>query len=131
MASTHRPLSPHLQIWRWGLHMGLSISHRVTGSGNAVGALILVWGFCALATGPEAFAFFMDVMTSLLGRIVLFGVTLSVMLHLCTGVRHLIMDSGRGLDIETNRKLGYAAIIVAIVLTLGLWGGTYWFAGAL
>ncbi|GER04455.1 succinate dehydrogenase, cytochrome b556 subunit [Iodidimonas nitroreducens] len=131
MASTERPLSPHLQIWRWGLHMGLSIAHRTTGIGNAVGALLLVWGFYALASGPEAFAGFHDFLTSLLGRLVLFGVTFSVMLHLCTGVRHLIMDTGRGLEIASNRRIGILAILAAIALTLGLWAGAYGFAGAL
>ncbi len=129
MASTRRPLSPHLQIWRWGLHMALSIAHRTAGIGSGLGALIIVWGLVALAAGPDSFATFKAVMTSLVGRIVLFGITFSMMMHMCTGVRHLVMDTGRALAIKTNRQTGIAAIIAAIVLTLGLWVAAYWFAG--
>ncbi len=129
MASTRRPLSPHLQIWRWGLHMALSIAHRTTGVGSSLGALIIVWGLVAIAAGPDSFSTFKMVTTSLLGRIVLFGITLSMMLHMCTGVRHLVMDTGRALDIKTNRQTGILAIVAAIVLTLGLWVAAYWFAG--
>lgn len=129
MASIDRPLSPHLQIWRWGLNMALSIAHRATGVGSGLGAIIIVWGFASLAAGPESFAFFRDIMTSLSGRIVLFGVTFSVMMHMCTGVRHLVMDTGRALDIKTNKQTGILAIIAAIVLTLGLWVAAYRFAG--
>ncbi|MFN6934699.1 MAG: succinate dehydrogenase, cytochrome b556 subunit, partial [Tsuneonella sp.] len=45
----NRPLSPHLQIWKWGPHMAVSILHRVTGDGMAlVGLGVLVWWLAAL-----------------------------------------------------------------------------------
>ena len=40
----NRPLSPHLQIWRWGPGMASSILHRVTGVGATVGIGVLLWG---------------------------------------------------------------------------------------
>lgn len=129
MAETQRPLSPHLQIWRWRLHMALSISHRATGMINAVGALVVVWGLTALASGPEYFDFFLDLALSIPGRLVLFGLTFSAMLHLCTGIRHLIMDTGRMFDLEANRKLGMAAVVAAIGLTLLVWAAAYLVAG--
>lgn len=130
MAASDRPISPHLQIWKWGLHMALSISHRTTGIGNALGALILVWGLYSVAAGPDSHGRFMDIMLSLPGRLVLFGVTLSLMLHLSTGIRHLIMDSGRALGMEANRRLGLAVLLLALLLTLGSWVAAYWYAGA-
>lgn len=129
MAELDRPLSPHLQIWRWRLHMMLSIAHRATGMINVLGALIVVWGLLSLAVGPGYFDLFLGVMTSIPGRIVLFGVTFSVMLHLCTGVRHLLMDTGRLFDLEANRRAGLIAIAAAVVLTLAIWGAAYWVAG--
>lgn len=130
MAETDRPLSPHLQVWRWRLHMALSIAHRTTGMINAVGALIVVWGFVSLAVGPSYFDLFLGVMTSIGGKIVLLGITFSVMLHLCTGIRHLIMDTGRLFDLEANRRAGLIAISVAIVLTYVVWDTAYRIAGA-
>ena len=45
MAEASRPLSPHLQVYRWYLTMALSIAHRVTGAGLAVGLQPLVSGY--------------------------------------------------------------------------------------
>lgn len=55
MAQTGRPLSPHLQVYKWQVQMVSSILHRVTGILNAVGSLIIVWGLASIAAGPEAF----------------------------------------------------------------------------
>ncbi|MGF1609198.1 MAG: succinate dehydrogenase, cytochrome b556 subunit, partial [Kiloniellales bacterium] len=43
MSSGNRPLSPHLQVYRLQWTMLLSISHRITGVGLAVGTLLLVY----------------------------------------------------------------------------------------
>jgi len=130
MAEIERPLSPHLQIWRWRLHMMLSISHRATGMINAVGALVVVWGLVSLAVGPAYFNLFLDLLLSIPGRIVLFGLTFSALLHLCTGIRHLLMDTGRLFDLEANRRAGQIAVGAAVILTLAVWAAAYWVAGA-
>lgn len=131
MADVQRPLSPHLQIWRWRLHMMLSIAHRFTGIGNGVGLLLVTWGLVAAATGPDAFYVFTDFLGSILGQILLFGFTLSLMLHLCTGIRHLVMDTGRCLEIKPNRRAGQFAVVMAFVLTAALWAGGYYVTGAI
>lgn len=129
MADVERPLSPHLGIWRWSLAMALSIAHRATGIANALTALLIVWGLVAAASGPEYFDFFIGCVTSALGRLVLFGLTFALMLHLCTGVRHLVMDTGRALEPATNRRLGMAMVLLAVVLTLAVWIAAYHVAG--
>lgn len=126
-----RPTSPHIGIWRWGLAMALSISHRATGMVNALAALIVVAGLVAIASGPEHFGRFRDLLLTVPGRLVLFGITFSLMLHLCTGVRHLLMDTGRLLDLPGNARSGQLAIVAAVALTLGLWLAGYHFAGLL
>lgn len=120
-----RPLSPHLGIWRWRLHMLISISHRATGTASLAGAVVIVWGLVALASGPDYFNTFMACASSMLGRLVLFGLTLAFMLHLCTGVRHLIMDTGAGLSLAANRQLNMAVPVAAVVLTLAAWFAAY------
>ncbi len=129
MAEVERPLSPHLGIWRWGLSMALSIAHRASGIANALTMLIIVWGLVAVAGGPDYFRLFRGYMTSALGRLVLFGLTFTLMLHLCTGVRHLIMDTGRALEPQVNRRLGRLVVIAAVVLTFGFWVAAYHMAG--
>jgi len=131
MAAHPRPLSPHLQIWRWGLHMALSIAHRTTGIANAAAALALVWWLYAIAAGPEAYERFAGIAGSIPGRLVLFGLTLSLMLHLCTGVRHLVMDTGRAMEPAGNKRAGVIAILAALALTVIVWLVGYDAAGLL
>jgi len=116
-----RPLSPHLQVWRWHITMWTSILHRVTGSALYGGALILaIWAIC-LAAGPEAYATFKACLGSPLGKLVLFGLTLAVFYHLANGVRHLVWDAGKGLDVKTADATAVAAFAFAIVSTLVTW----------
>lgn len=124
-----RPLSPHLSIWRWRLHMMLSISHRATGMVNAAAALCLAWWMAALASGPDYYTSFLSWAESWFGRLVLFGFTLSFMLHMCTGIRHLIMDTGQALEIRQNHQLGVGVLVSAVVATVLVWVIGYWVAG--
>jgi len=120
-ASRPKPLSPHLQIFRWPLSMALSIGHRVTGAGLAAGLLLLTWWLVALATGPEAFAVVDAVVDSWLGGLVLFGFTVAAFLHLGNGIRHLVWDFGYGFDLETTKRSGQAVIGFTVVATALTW----------
>ena len=117
-----RPLSPHLQIWRWGPHMLVSILHRVTGDGMAlVGLGVLVWWLGALASGPAAYAAFQNSMGSIPGMIVLVGLSWAFFTHMMSGLRHFVLDIGAGYELDTNRMWSIASPIIAIVLTAGFW----------
>lgn len=121
-------MSPHLQVWKWGPHMTVSILHRVTGSGMAtVGAALLVWFLAALASGPAAYATFVDVFTlssgklNILGWIVGVGLTLSFFQHMASGVRHLIMDTGAAFELKTNKTLAVLTFVVSVTMTILFW----------
>ncbi len=117
-----RPLSPHLQVWRWGPHMLVSILHRATGDGMAlVGLGVLVWWLGALASGPEAYASFQGVMGSIPGMIVLVGLSWAFFTHMMSGLRHFVLDIGAGYELDTNRMWSIAAPVIAIVLTAAFW----------
>jgi succinate dehydrogenase / fumarate reductase cytochrome b subunit len=121
MARSERPVSPHLQIYRWYLTMALSIGHRVTGVGLALGLLLLTWWLLALASGPEAFATVQAAMHSWFGVLVLFIYTFVVFYHLGNGVRHLVWDAGYGFDIEVAARSGIAVLAFAGVGTVLFW----------
>ncbi len=129
MSARNRPLSPHLQIYRWELHMAMSIFHRASGAAMGVGLLLVTWGFVALATGAEAFEEFTACMASPLGRIALFGFTLALVYHALNGVRHLNWDTGRGLSKEASKLSGQIVIVLAIALTAALFYFGYQSAG--
>ncbi len=121
MARADRPLSPHLQIYRWYFTMALSIAHRVTGIGLALGLLLFTWWLLALASGPEAFASVQAVVDLWFGALVLFIYTLVLFYHMGNGIRHLVWDFGYGFDVEVARLSGVAVLVFAGAMTLLVW----------
>jgi succinate dehydrogenase / fumarate reductase cytochrome b subunit len=116
-----RPLSPHLQVWRWHVTMLGSILHRATGVALYVGAAVVTaWLACA-AAGPAAYAGFAQFGSSIIGLIVWIGLTLSAAYHLASGVRHLIWDTGAGLTRKTASAMATLSIWFGVVVTVGFW----------
>jgi len=117
-----RPLSPHLSIWKWKVHMLVSILHRATGQAMALGAVVLfLWWLIAAATGPEAYALFMAVATSWLGLFVGIGLTWVFFQHMMTGIRHLVMDTGQAFDLATSKTFATMTMVVSVLLTVVVW----------
>ncbi len=128
--SGNRPLSPHLQVYKPQITSMLSILHRMTGAALAVGTLVLVWWLAAAATGGDTFAGAQAVIGSWFGRLLLFGWSFALFYHLCNGIRHLFWDIGRGYDLETVAKTGWAVIICSTALTVIAWVWGYSTMGA-
>jgi succinate dehydrogenase / fumarate reductase cytochrome b subunit len=123
--ASSRPLSPHLQIYRWPVTMGTSIIHRVTGFGLALGMLLLAWWLVAAALGPEAYATFQALAFHWFGRLILFGFTLALVFHSVNGVRHLFWDVGLGFEVKTANRTGIAVYGLTLVLTWLIWAAAY------
>lgn len=115
-----RPLSPHLQIYRLTITMVMSIFHRATGAALYVGTLLFVWWLFA-AMSPRRFDTFNSVAGSWIGRLILFGFTWALLHHLLGGVRHLIWDSGRGMEPGEREFLAWATLIGSATLTVVVW----------
>lgn len=117
-----RPLSPHLSIWKWGPHMAVSILHRVTGDGMAFLALpLFLWWVGSLASGPDAYATFAEVMGSIPGMVVLVGISWAFFNHMSSGIRHFVLDIGAGYEIETNKRWSMGSIASGLILTAVFW----------
>lgn len=114
----NRPLSPHLQVYKFEWTMALSILTRITGVAMSLAALLIVWWLVAAATSPEYFAYVDGLMTSLLGDLVLLGSAWALFYHAANGVRHLFWDAGMGFDLATAERTGYAAVAASVLLTL-------------
>ncbi|QYJ06239.1 succinate dehydrogenase, cytochrome b556 subunit [Qipengyuania flava] len=118
----NRPIAPHLQIWKWGPHMAVSILHRITGDGLAfVGLGVLLWWLGAMAAGPEAYATFEMVMGSPLGMVVLVGLSWAFFTHMMSGLRHFVLDIGAGYELDTNKTWSILSPVIGILLTAGFW----------
>jgi succinate dehydrogenase / fumarate reductase cytochrome b subunit len=123
MAEADRPLSPHLQIYRWYFTMALSIAHRASGVALAIGTVLLTWWLVALASGPSYFAVVQAFMDNILGALVLFGYTFVIFFHLGNGIRHLAWDVGWGYEKAQAQQTGMAVIGAAALLTVLTWIG--------
>ena len=117
-----RPLSPHLQAYdMMQMTSALSIMHRITGAAWSAGTLLLVWWLAAAATGESAFATVQWFLGSLLGLLVLFGLTLAAWYHTLAGVRHLVWDAGYGLDMPSVYRSGRLVLISTVAMTILTW----------
>jgi len=117
-----RPLSPHLQVYRWQVQMVTSILHRATGIVLAAGMLGLVWGLLALAAGPERWITFAACAGSPFGKFVLFGFSWALAYHLINGIRHLVQDAGYGYPVPEFVRSSWLSVIGSFVLVALAWG---------
>ncbi|HMO75433.1 MAG TPA: succinate dehydrogenase, cytochrome b556 subunit [Sphingopyxis sp.] len=129
-----RPLSPHLQVYKWGPAMAVSILHRASGDGLAiVGAGMFLWWLGAIAAGPEAYAAFVACVwhdpdagtfhriTNILGKVVLVGLTWAFFQHLFSGLRHFVLDTGAGYELKTNKLWSIVVIAGGVLATAATW----------
>lgn len=123
-----RPLSPHLQIWKWGPHMLVSILHRACGTAMATaGTVLFVWWLAAAASGREAYDAFLQVASFwYLGYVVAVGLTLAFFLHLANGIRHFFMDAGANFELRANKSSAVAVILFGLGATAAYWAYLIW-----
>lgn len=114
-------MSPFLSVWRWHITMATSILHRATGVALYVGALIAAAWAISLAQGPDAYASFKGVMGTPIGKLVMFGLTLSYFYHLANGIRHLAWDAGKGLGVKTADATAIVVFAFTAAATAAVW----------
>jgi succinate dehydrogenase / fumarate reductase cytochrome b subunit len=113
-----RPLSPHLQVYRWQMGNTLSILHRLTGIALALGLVALTYWLISLASGEESYEEAMRLFSSPLGLLFLLGWTFSFLYHLLNGIRHLFWDAGYGFERPSRHASGWFVVLGALVLTV-------------
>ena len=117
----NRPLSPHLQIYKPIPTMVMSIVHRITGGALYVGTLLVAWWLIAAAVSEDYFNFVNAIYGSWIGRLILLGYTWALIHHMIGGIRHLIWDTGRGLEKDTSTRLAIGSVILSVTLTILVW----------
>jgi len=116
-----RPMSPHVQVWRWHVTMLGSILHRATGSALYAGAfLVTAWLFAA-ASGPELYGQFEMLAGTIVGQVVLFGFTIAALYHALNGFRHLVWDAGHGFTPALASFVSWLVIFVAVIGAVAAW----------
>jgi succinate dehydrogenase / fumarate reductase cytochrome b subunit len=117
----NRPLSPHLQIYRFTMTMAMSIVHRIVGVGLYFGMLLLAWWLAAAASGPAYFDFVNRIFGSWIGLVILFGFSWALIHHMLGGLRHFVWDTGHGLGKPARDYLATATLVGSVTITILLW----------
>ena len=130
MASTQstdeRPLSPHVQIWRWHATMAASIAHRISGVALYMGSALIAALIISIAMGPDAYETVYGLILSIPGRIVLLGFTGALTYHFANGIRHLIWDGpGTGFSPGVASMVSIFNFLFATAATVGIWAMAY------
>src|SRR5215813_8438165 len=118
-----RPISPFMfPTWyRFQITSALSILHRLTGIALALGSFLLAWWLVAVAAGGALFASTQAFIASPVGTLLLFGWSLAFFYHLCSGIRHLVLDAGHGFELRQAYGSGYAVLAATALLTALTW----------
>ena len=118
-----RPLSPHWTIYRMSRYSVLtSFANRITGLVLSFGLLVLIYWLTALARGARVYAQVQEVLGSDVAKVIYAGVIAAFSYHLVAGIRHLVWDTGRGLEKTQSQRSAWAVIVVAIVLAaVSIW----------
>ncbi len=119
--TVERPLSPHLQIYRYTWTMAMSIVHRITGAALYFGTALIVLWLLAAASGPESYATAQWLAGSWIGQIVLFGYSWALLHHMVGGLRHFVWDAGKGYERTSRMAMAKATLGASLMLTVLVW----------
>lgn len=121
MPELHRPLSPHIQVYRWQITSVLSITHRLTGLWLGAGALVLSAWLVTLVDAPTAFAALVGFSRTPFGTVLLVTWTWALFYHLLNGIRHLFWDLGWGFERARYVATGWSVVVLSLLLTILFW----------
>lgn len=119
---TERPLSPHLTVYRMYRYTLLTsiLLTRATGLVLALGLILLVYWLVAVASGPAAYQGARAVLSLGVLKAVYLILLATFSAHLFAGIRHLIWDTGRGLERAQSKRSAALVAIASILLFVGL-----------
>lgn len=116
-----RPLSPHVGIYRWQISNTLSILHRITGFGLSFGLIVFALWLWGAAYNEQLYLDIMDLASSIVGKLFLFGWTVAFYYHFANGLRHLNWDMGRGFKLDEMVASGWVVIAFTLSMTVLTW----------
>ncbi|MGE3713385.1 MAG: succinate dehydrogenase, cytochrome b556 subunit [Alphaproteobacteria bacterium] len=120
--SLERPTSPHLTIYRPLISWVPSIIHRISGVGLYLGLVLFTVWLCTAAYWPDRYADLHECLSSPVGKLFMMGWTAAFYFHFGNGIRHLFWDIGKGFELPTMAKSGWAVILFAAIMTGLTWG---------
>ena len=114
----NRPLSPHIQIYKWHISSLVSISHRITGIINFFAITLICLWFAFMLLGETNYQIINNFLETFLGKFILISITWSFSFQMLSEIRHLIMDYGYGFELQKTKVTGLLVIFGSIILTM-------------
>ena len=118
-----RPLSPHLSVYKFKYTLATSILNRFAGLLLSLGLILLVYWLVALAAGARAYAQARAILSLGVCKLLYAVLLAAFVYHLAAGVRHLIWDTGRGLERASAQRSAWIVAGVSLIVTAVL---AYW-----
>ena len=114
----NKPLSPHIQIYKWHISSLVSISHRITGIINILAITLMCIWFALILLGESNYEIIKIFLQTIVGKFILIGITWSFSFQMLSEIRHLIMDLGYGFDLKITKITGLIVIFGSLILTI-------------
>ena len=114
----NKPLSPHIQIYKWHISSLVSISHRITGIINILAITLICFWISLILLGESNYELIKFFLQTFIGKFILIGITWSFSFQMLSEIRHLIMDMGYGFELQTTKITGLLVIFGSIILTI-------------
>ena len=114
----NKPLSPHIQIYKWHISSLVSISHRITGIINILAITLMCIWFALILLGESNYEIIKIFLQTFVGKFILIGITWSFSFQMLCEIRHLIMDLGYGFDLKITKITGLLVIFGSLILTI-------------
>ena len=113
-----RPLSPHIQIYRWHVSSLVSISHRITGIINIIAITLICLWVSLIFISENNYEMINLFLSSKIGKFFILGLTWSFSFQILSEIRHLIMDLGYGFELKTSKITGLLVMFGSLILTV-------------
>ena len=113
-----RPLSPHIQIYRWHVSSLVSISHRITGIINIIAITLICLWVSLIFINENNHEMINLFLSSKIGKFIILGLTWSFSFQILSEIRHLIMDLGYGFELKTSKITGLLVMFGSLILTV-------------
>ena len=118
MDENNKPLSPHLQIYKWQISSLLSITHRIVGVINTLAITIICLWSLSLLFGVEGYQIINNFLKSFFGKFIVVGLCWTFSFHILNELRHLFWDLGYGFDLKVSKITGVSVLIGSFILTI-------------
>ncbi|MTD32747.1 succinate dehydrogenase, cytochrome b556 subunit [Paludibacterium denitrificans] len=103
----------------------VSILHRISGVALFFSLPLLIYLLHGSLSSADAFETYRAVVSHPLMKIVLIGLLWAYLHHFCAGIRFLLLDIHKGLDLQTARATAKTVLAVSLALTVIL-GVSLW-----